>query len=101
MGNWYFGRQHPIFAGLPTNAALGTFYQVPGRQSNGLLIDRAPNAPAPEILIAYSRDHDRNIGAGTFTTQLGKGRILYHRTPDFHPVLQQRFLANALHWLTT
>jgi hypothetical protein len=101
MGNWYFGRQHPIFAGLPTNAALGTFYQVPGRQSNGLLIDRAPNAPAPEILIAYSRDHDRNIGASTFTTQLGKGRILYHRTPDFHPVLQQRFLANALHWLTT
>jgi hypothetical protein len=101
MGNWYFGRQHPIFAGLPTNAALGTFYQVPGRQSNGLLIDRAPNAPAPEILIAYSRDHDRNIGAGTFTTQLGKGRILYHRTPDFHPVLQQRFLANALQWLTT
>jgi hypothetical protein len=101
MGNWYFGRQHPIFAGLPTNAALGTFYQIPGRQSNGLLIDRAPNAPAPEILIAYSRDHDRNIGAGTFTTQLGKGRILYHRTPDFHPVLQQRFLANAIHWLTT
>jgi len=54
----------------------------------------------PEILIAYSRDHDRQVGAGTFTTHLGKGKVLYHRTPEFHPVLQARFLANALHWLT-
>jgi hypothetical protein len=100
MGNWYFGREHAIFDGLPTNAALGNFYQIPARQSNGLLIDAAPGAPMPEILIAYSRDHDRQVGAGTFTTHLGKGKVLYHRTPEFHPVLQARFLANALHWLT-
>ena len=31
----------------------------------------------------------------------GKGKLLFHRCPDFHPVLQQRFLANALRWLTT
>jgi hypothetical protein len=101
MGNWYFGREHAIFDGLPTNAALGNFYQIPGRQSNGLLIDAAPGQPAPEILVAYSRDHDRNVGAGTFTTRLGSGKVLYHRTPEFHPVLQARFLANALRWLTT
>ena len=104
MGNWYFGREHALFDGLPTNAALGNFYQIPARQSNGLLIDKhpdaAPGAPMPEILIAYSRDHDRQVGAGTFTTHLGKGKVLYHRTPEFHPVLQARFLANALHWLT-
>jgi hypothetical protein len=100
MGNWYFGREHAIFDGLPTNAALGNFYQIPARQSNGLLIDAAPGQPAPEILIAYSRDHDRQVGAGTFTTSLGKGKVLYHRTPEFHPVLQARFLANALRWLT-
>ena len=101
MGNWYFGREHAIFDGLPTNAALGGFYQIAGRQSNGLLIDAALGQPAPEILIAYSRDHDRKVGAGTFTTRLGKGKVLYHRTPEFHPVLQARFLANALRWLST
>jgi beta-galactosidase len=96
MGNWYFSREHALFDGLPTNAALGNFYQIPARQSNGLLID----GKDVEILIAYSRDHDRQVGAGTFTTRLGKGKVLYHRTPEFHPVLQARFLANALHWLT-
>ena len=96
MGNWYFGREHALFDGLPTNAALGNFYQIPARQSNGLLID----GKDVKILIAYSRDHDRQVGAGTFTTRLGKGKVLYHRTPDFHPVLQARFLANAIRWLT-
>jgi len=97
MGNWYFVRDHKLFEGLPTNQALGGFYQTPGRPSNGLLVD----GPNVEIVVAYSRDHDRNIGAGTFTTTLGKGKVLYHRVPDMHPVLQQRFLANALHWLTS
>ena len=101
MGNWYFGRQHPLFEGMPTNAALGGFYQVPGRQSNGLLVEKAPNGAGLEIVVAYSRDHDRKIGAGTFTTRLGKGKLLYHRIPPMHPVMQQRFLANALRWLTT
>jgi beta-galactosidase len=97
MGNWYFGREHALFAGLPTNAALGSFYQIKGRQSNGLLVE----GKDVEVIVGYSRDHDRKVGAGTFTTRLGKTKILYHRTPDFHPVLQQRFLANALHWLTS
>jgi hypothetical protein len=97
MGNWYFGREHELFAGLPTNAALGSFYQVKGRQSNGLLVE----GKDVEVVVGYSRDHDRKVGAGTFTTRLGKTKVLFHRTPDFHPVLQQRFLANAIRWLTT
>ncbi|HZL27953.1 MAG TPA: glycoside hydrolase [Acidobacteriaceae bacterium] len=101
MGNWYFVREHPLFAGMPVNQVMGLFYQANGRQSNGLLVDRAPGGPAVEIIAAYSRDHDRHVGAGTFTTSLGKGKILYHRCPDFHPILQQRFLANALRWLTS
>jgi beta-galactosidase len=97
MGNWYFVREHALFEGMPVNQAMGNFYQIPGRQSNGLLVD----GPNVEIIAAYSRDHDRNVGAGTFTTRLGNTKILYHRIPDMHPVLQQRFLANALRWLTT
>jgi hypothetical protein len=100
MGNWYFGRKHPLFEGMPTDAALGSFYQVPGRESNGLLVDRAPGGAQLEVITGYSRDHDRNVGAGTFTTRLGKGKLLYHRVPPMHPVLQQRFLANAIRWLT-
>lgn len=101
MGNWYFVREHALFDGLPQNCALGGFYQCKGRPSNGLLIDHAPNGAPVEVIVGYSRDHDRNVGAGTFTTRLGKGKLLFHRCPDFHPVLQQRFLANALRWLTT
>jgi hypothetical protein len=101
MGNWYFVRQHPVYAGLPVNQVMGFHYQTKGRQANGLLIEKHPNGADIEIIVAYSRDHDRNIGAGTFTTTLGATKILYHRVPDLHPVLQQRFLANALAWLTT
>lgn len=95
MGNWYFVREHPVYAGLPVNQVMGIHYQAKGRESNGLLVDGDI-----EIIAAYSRDHDRRVGAGTFTAKLGAGRVLYHRVPEFHPVTQQRFLANALLWLT-
>jgi hypothetical protein len=95
MGNWYFVRKHAIYDGLPVDQAMGIHYQAKGRESNGLLVD----GPNVEIVAAYSRDHDRRIGAGTFTTKLGAGKVLYHRVPAMHPVMQARFLANALQWL--
>jgi beta-galactosidase len=101
MGNWYFVRKHPVYEGMPVDQAMGIHYQVQGRQANGLLIDRAPGGAEVEIIAAYSRDHSREIGAGTFTTKLGKGKVLYHRVPEMHPVLQARFLANALKWLVS
>ena len=101
MGNWYFVRKHPVYAGLPVDQAMGIHYQTRGRQSNGLLLDKHPKGAPLEIIAAYSRDHDRNVGAGTFTTKLGEGKLLYQRVPELHPVLQQRFLASALTWLTT
>jgi hypothetical protein len=97
MGNWYFVRKHPLYDGLPVDQAMGIHYQAKGRESNGLLVE----GKDVEIVAAYSRDHDRHIGAGTFTTKLGAGKIVYHRVPEMHPVLQQRFLANALRWLTS
>jgi hypothetical protein len=101
MGNWYFVRKHPLYEGLPVDQAMGIHYQARGRESNGLLIERAPGGAEVEIVAAYSRDHSRQIGAGTFTTRLGAGKIVYQRVPEMHPVMQQRFLANALRWLTS
>jgi beta-galactosidase len=101
MGNWYVARQHALFEGMPVNQALGGFYQAEGRPSNGLLIDQAPGGGAIDVVVAYSRDHDRNIGAGTFTATLGQGKLVYHRVPDFHPVMQQRFINNVLRWLSS
>jgi beta-galactosidase len=100
MGNWYFVREHALFAGLPTNCALGAFYQTPGRQSNGLRIEQPKDGPAIEIIVGYSRDHDRHLGAGTFTTTLGKGKLVFHRVPPMLAIMEQRFLANTLLWLT-
>jgi hypothetical protein len=94
MGNWYFVREHPVYAGLPVNQVMGIHYQAKGRESNGLLVDGNV-----EIIAAYGRDHDRRVGAGTFAATLGSGKVLFHRVPEFHPVTQQRLMANALMWL--
>jgi hypothetical protein len=101
MGNWYFVRKHALYDGLPVDQAMGIHYQARGRESNGLLVERAAGGAEVEIVAAYSRDHSRQIGAGTFTARLGAGKIVYHRVPEMHPVLQSRFLANALRWLTS
>jgi hypothetical protein len=100
MGNWYFVRKHPVYDGLPVDQAMGIHYQAKGQAANGLVIDRAPGGAEVEIVAAYSRDHSRVIGAGTFTTKLGAGKVLYHRVPEMQPVMQARILANALRWLT-
>ena len=95
MGNWYFVRAHPIYAGMPVGGAMGAFFQPPGRQANGLMVD----GPDVDVFVGYSRDHDRRLGAGTFTTKLGAGKVVFHRVPDLIAPMQQRFLGNALGWL--
>jgi len=97
MGNWYFVRKHPLYEGMPVDQAMGIHYQAKGREANGLLVD----GPGVEIVAAYSRDHSRVIGAGTFTTKLGMGKVVYHRVPEMHRVMQARFLVNALQWLVS
>ncbi len=95
MGNWCFLRDHPVYAGLPSNRAMGLEYQAHGRQANGLIVD----GPDVDVFVGYGRDHDRRVGAATFTAKLGAGKILFQRVPDFAPPVQQRFLRNALAWL--
>ena len=82
MGNWYFVREHPIYAGLPVNQVMRFHYQTKGRQANGLLIKKHPNGADIDIIAAYSRDHDRNIGVGTFTTTLGQQKSSTTASPS-------------------
>lgn len=99
MGNWMFVREHETFSGLPVNTALGIHYQAPGKQANGLLIERADGAPDPDVFLGYSRDHDRKIGAASFVCHVGDTRVLVHRSPEFSAPLQARWLMNALRFL--
>jgi len=100
MGNWLFVREHPTFAALPTNCVLGIRYQARGKAANGLLIERSPGAEDPEVIMGYSRDHDRQVGAASFACKIGSTRLLVHRAPDFSAPLQQRWLSNTIGWLT-
>jgi hypothetical protein len=95
MGSWYFVREHPLFDGLPVNQALGLHYQVKGGDSNGWLVE----GDDVEIVAAYSRDHDRAIGAGLLTVKLGSTPIVLHQITSMQAVLHRRLLANALAWL--
>ncbi|WCT73096.1 hypothetical protein PQ455_15895 [Sphingomonas naphthae] len=96
MGNWNYLRAHPLFEGIPVDMAAGVLHQIESHPSNGLVID----GDGIEVMAGYSRDHDRRNGASAFTIVKGRARILFHRLPDMAPPLQQRFLLNALHWLT-
>jgi hypothetical protein len=96
MGTWFFVRKHPVYDGLPVDRAFSIEYQVKGSDSNGLIID----GEGLEIIAAYSRDHDRKIGAGTFT-YTGHGRkLLFHRITQMHRVFHRRLLSNGIQFLT-
>lgn len=100
MGNWLFVREHPTFAHLPVNRAFSVHYQAHGKQTNGLLVERAPNAPDLDVIMGYSRDHDRKIGAASFIAHVGQTPVLLHRAPDFAAPLQARWLGNTIAHLT-
>ena len=95
MGDWIFIREHPLYDGLPVNEVIKGDYQASVTTCFGLLVD----GPGVAIVAAYSRDHDRNIGAITFTANLGKGAVVVHGLTAMHPIMEQRWLGNALAYL--
>jgi hypothetical protein len=97
MGNWNILRAHPLFEGIPADIAAGVWHQIQGQPSNGLVID----GDGVEVIAAYSRDHDRRLGASSFTAQKGGMKLLFHRLPDMVAPLQTRFLLNAMRWMAT
>jgi len=95
MGTWFFVRKHPVYDGLPVDRAMSIEYQVKGSDSNGLMV----SGDGVEIIAAYSRDHDRKIGAGTFAWS-GHGRkLLFHRITEMHRVFHRRLLSNGIQYL--
>jgi hypothetical protein len=95
MGAWYFVRAHLLYKGMPVNQALGLHYQVKSGGANGWRIE----GDGVEIVAGYGRDHDRHLGAGTFTAKLGATRLVLHQIQGMHPALHRRFLRNALQYL--
>jgi len=61
---------------------------------------RAAGASDPEVVMAYSRERDRKIGAASFVCKIGSTPRLVHRAPEFRAPLQQRWLANTIAYLT-
>ncbi len=96
MGNWNILRRHTLFAGIPADMAENVWHQIPGQPSNGLIID----GDGIEVVAAYSRDHDRRLGASSFTVKKDGMKVLVHRLPDMATALQTRWLRNAVGWLT-
>jgi hypothetical protein len=95
MGNWNVLRAHALFDGIPADMAAGVWHQIPAQPSNGLIVA----GDGIEVIAAYSRDHDRRLGAASFTVRKPGVKLLFHRMPDMVAPLQTRFLLNALRWL--
>ncbi len=107
MGSWYFIREHPVFAGLPVNQAMKSYYQVPVHRTDGLLVD----GDNVEVFVGYGRDHDRNIGAASLLIDTRQSRIMIHTIPGIvsmlsgesggmQPVMAKRLFTNSIRYLT-
>ena len=96
MGNWVFLKNHPAYAGLPSNQVMKWEYQVAFKDASGLLVD----GPAVEFIAGYGRDHDDVLGAATFTAHLGEGKLLFQAVRGMQPLLYERFILNAIRFLT-
>ena len=102
LGRWYFGRQHWLLNGLPSNTVLDWQYQISG--GNGLVID----APGMEGVIGYGIHHDPRLGFGAAIIPYGKGKIVLFCIPGLaqsfvdgqpegiDPVTATRIVYNAL-----
>jgi beta-galactosidase len=102
MGFWFFGRQHWLLAGLPSNCVLDWPYQI--ASGDGLML----SGSGVESVIGYGRNHDPNVGVAAAIVQCGQGQIVLLALPGlmdsfvnstsgkFQPVTAKRLMFNAL-----
>lgn len=102
MGFWFFGRKHPLLAGLPSDCVLDWPYQI--TSGDGLML----SGPGVESVIGYGRNHDPNVGIAAAIVPCGQGKIVLLALPGlrdafvnrtsgkFQPVTAKRLMFNAL-----
>jgi len=102
MGFWFFGRNHGLLAGLPSNCVLDWPYQI--ASGNGLML----SGSGVESVIGYGKDHDPNVGIAAAIVHCGQGKIVLLALPGlmdsfvgrdsnkFQPVTAKRLMFNAL-----
>jgi hypothetical protein len=102
MGFWFFGRNHWLLAGLPSDCVLDWPYQI--TSGNGLMI----SGSGVESVIGYGKDHDPNVGVAAAIIHCGRGKIVLLALPGlmdsfvssgsskFQPVTAKRLMFNAL-----
>jgi hypothetical protein len=56
---------------------MKSYYQAPFFGADGVILE----GEGIEVFVGYSRDHDRRIGAASFTLPYGGGTILFHALP--------------------
>ncbi len=96
MGTWVFLKEHPAYDGLPSNQVMKWEYQVAFDDASGLLVD----GPGVQVIAGYGRDHDDVLGAATFAARLGGGNVLFQAVRGMQPLVYERFVINAVRWLT-
>ena len=85
---------------------MKSYYQAPVSGSDGVMLDGSN----VEVFVGYGRDHDRNVGAASFSAELGNGTILFHCLPGMvsglntpgrgmNPVMLKRLLMNSINYL--
>ena len=102
MGFWFFGRQHWLLAGLPSDCVLDWPYQI--TSGNGLML----SGSGVESVIGYGKNHDPNVGVAAAVVPCGEGKIVFLALPGlmdsfasgasgkFQPVTAKRLMFNAL-----
>ena len=102
MGFWFFGRQHWLLAGLPSDCVLDWPYQI--ASGNGLML----SGSGVESVIGYGKNHDPNVGVAAAVVPCGEGKIVFLALPGlmdsfasgasgkFQPVTAKRLMFNAL-----
>ena len=102
MGFWFFGRQHALLAGLPSDCVLDWPYQI--TTGNGLML----SGSGLETVVGYGKNHDPNVGVAAAVVPCGRGKLVLLALPGlmdafinsasgrFQPVTAKRLMFNAL-----
>ncbi len=74
MGSWIFTKSSPMFKDLPQNTAFAGDYQIGAVDANGMIV----SGNNINVVAGYGRDHNRNLGAASFSVKVGIGEVIVH-----------------------